>query len=108
MSVCQRRVGQPCNRGPRLHAARPGLRSWSVKQPEPFWSAVWRFCDIRAARPADRVLVDRDKMPGARWFDGAQLNFAENLLRSDDDTPALIARDERGRRRELSWRQLRE
>ena len=55
---------------------------------------------------ADRVLVDGDKMPGARWFEGARLNFAENLLRRDDATPALIFVGEDGSRRELSWAEL--
>jgi acetoacetyl-CoA synthetase len=89
------------------------LWRWSIEHPARFWPAVWRFCDVRASRPFDRVLVDGTRMPGARWFEGAQLNFAENLLkggllRVDDDRPALVACDERGRRRELSWRELRE
>ncbi len=46
-------------------------------------------------------------MPGATWFDGTRLNFAENLLRGAGHGPAIIARDERGRRREISWDQLR-
>ena len=49
------------------------------------------------------MLTGGDKMPGARWFEGARLNFAENLLRRDDASPALIFAGEDGRRRELSW-----
>ncbi len=49
------------------------------------------------------MLVDGEKMPGARWFEGARLNFAENLLRRDDASPALIFVGENGSRRELSW-----
>jgi acetoacetyl-CoA synthetase len=79
------------------------LRQWSVEQPADFWQAVWELGGVKASRPADRVLVDGDKMPGARWFEGAQLNFAENLLRRDDASPALIFTGEDGRRRELSW-----
>jgi acetoacetyl-CoA synthetase len=86
----------------------PALWRWSVERPDPFWGAVWEFCGVRAARPAERVLADGDRMPGARWFEGARLNFAENLLRAPDDTPALVALDERGRRRELSRAQLHE
>jgi acetoacetyl-CoA synthetase len=82
------------------------LRRWSVEHAELFWPALWRFADVRASRPWDEVLVDRDRMPGARWFVGAELNFAENLLRCRDDRPAVIAWSEDGRRRELSYRAL--
>ena len=57
------------------------LHRWSVEEPERFWPLVWRFCGIRASRPWDAVLEKADAMPGARWFPGARLNFAENLLR---------------------------
>ncbi|MGH6899428.1 MAG: acetoacetate--CoA ligase [Geminicoccaceae bacterium] len=79
------------------------LRRWSVEHPELFWPALWRFADVRASRPWDEVLVDGDRMPGARWFVGAELNFAENLLRHREDRPAIIAWSEDGRRRELSY-----
>ncbi len=79
------------------------LRQWSVAQPAAFWQAVWELGGVRASRAADRVLTDGEKMPGARWFEGARLNFAENLLRRDDASPALIFTGEDGRRRELSW-----
>jgi acetoacetyl-CoA synthetase len=82
------------------------LRAWSVDNPELFWPALWRFAGVRASRPWDEVLVDGDLMPGARWFVGAELNFAENLLRHQDDRPAIIAWTEDGRRRELSQREL--
>ena len=83
------------------------LWRWSVEQPERFWSAVWEFCKVRASRRADRVLTDADRMPGARWFEGAQLNFAEHLLegalrRAPAGKPVLVALDERGRRRALA------
>jgi acetoacetyl-CoA synthetase len=82
------------------------LRAWSVEHPELFWPALWRFADIQASRPWDAVLTDGDRMPGARWFVGAELNFAENLLRHRDDRPAIIAWSEDGRRRELGHRAL--
>ncbi len=82
------------------------LRQWSVEQPAAFWQAVWQLGGVKASRAADRVLVDGDQMPGARWFEGARLNFAENLLRRDDSHPALIFAGEDGRRRELSWAEL--
>jgi acetoacetyl-CoA synthetase len=84
------------------------LWRWSVEHPTRFWPAVWRFCDVRASRAADKVLTDAASMPGARWFEGAQFNFAENLLRTPEGQPALIALDERGRRRELWPPELRE
>ncbi|MGH6915204.1 MAG: AMP-binding protein, partial [Geminicoccales bacterium] len=82
------------------------LWRWSVENPAAFWQDVWDLGEVRASRQADAVLVDGEKMPGARWFEGARLNFAENLLRRDDDTPALIFVGEDGSRRELSWRRL--
>ncbi|HCZ47550.1 MAG TPA: acetoacetate--CoA ligase, partial [Gammaproteobacteria bacterium] len=68
---------------------RPGadyaqLYDWSVAQPAAFWQAVWAFCGIVHHAPARAVLEDADRMPGARWFAGATLNFAENLLRWRD------------------------
>ncbi|MGH8460061.1 MAG: acetoacetate--CoA ligase [Stenotrophobium sp.] len=83
------------------------LWRWSVAQPAAFWASVWSYCDVRAQREADQVLLHGDAMPGAQWFEGAQLNFAENLLRFDDDRIALVACDERGRRREISYADLR-
>ena len=80
----------------------PRLRAWSAEHGEAFWPALWRFAEVRASRTWDRVLSDGDRMPGARWFAGAELNFAENLLRHDDQRPAIVAWSEDGRRRELS------
>lgn len=60
------------------------LHRWSLEHPQDFWSAVWDFCAVVGER-GERILVDGDKMPGARWFPEAKLNFAENLLR---DRPA--------------------
>lgn len=84
----------------------PSLYLWSVEFPENFWSAVWEFCEVRASQRAQQVIVDGTRMPGAQWFVGALFNYAENLLRRDDGTPAIIFRNERGERRELTWRQL--
>jgi acetoacetyl-CoA synthetase len=84
------------------------LWRWSVEQPAAFWQSVWKFCDVRASREPEHVLTNGDAMPGARWFTGARLNFAENLLRFRDTRAALIACDERGRRREISCGDLSE
>ena len=79
---------------------------WSVAEPAAFWSAVWEFCGVIHHAPPQAVLEHADRMPGAAWFRGATLNFAENLLRYRDDRPALVFRDETGVRRELSYAEL--
>ncbi len=84
------------------------LYDFSIRQPEPFWRAVWEFCGIRASGDFEPVLVDGDKMPGARWFPGVRLNFAQNLLRHKDERVALIARNEWGHKREFTYAQLHE
>ena len=68
----------------------PQLYAWSVNDPERFWHAVWTFCGVIAATPGDTVLVDGQRMPGARWFPEARLNFAENLLRRRDRGSAIV------------------
>ncbi len=68
----------------------PQLWEWSVGRIPDFWAAVWEFAQIRASAPYATVVDDLTVFPGARWFPGARLNFAENLLRHADDRPALI------------------
>jgi acetoacetyl-CoA synthetase len=82
------------------------LQDWAVAQPAEFWARVWEFCGVQASQPAETVLVDADRFPGARWFPEARLNFAENLLRYRDDKPALVSLLENGERRELSYGEL--
>jgi len=65
------------------------LYDWSVEEIPDFWAAVWDFVEIKASQPYTRVVDDLKKFPGARWFEGARLNFAENLLRYRDDRPAF-------------------
>jgi len=79
---------------------------WSIDSPETFWSEVWDFCGVIASRKGQTVLVDGDKMPGARWFPEARLNFAENLMRRGDRGDAFVLWDERGFRRRLSYSEL--
>jgi len=57
------------------------LYQWSIDSPEQFWPAVWNFCEVRSSQPWESVLSGAAKMPGAKWFEGARLNFAQNLLR---------------------------
>jgi acetoacetyl-CoA synthetase len=105
--------------GPRDHDR---LHAWSVERPEAFWAAVWRHVDVVAdgadgAAPWEAVLGGDGRMAppadpgGPRWFPGARLNYAENLLRPrpgvPDDAPALVAWDESGRRGAVTWGELR-
>ena len=69
------------------------LWRWSITDVEGFWRAVWEDGDVIASRTADDVLRD-PAMPGAVWFAGAELNYAENLLRHRGDQPAVIAAGE--------------
>ena len=82
------------------------LHRWSVERPAEFWDALWDFAEVVAARKGDRVLADAERMPGARWFPDARLNYAENLLRRRDDATALIFRGEDRVRGELSFATL--
>ena len=83
------------------------VHRWSVERPDQFWPAVWDFCGIVASARGERVLVDGDRMPGAKFFPDARLNFAENLLRHRGAEPALIFRREDGLSRTLSRDELR-
>jgi acetoacetyl-CoA synthetase len=84
----------------------PDFYRWSVEDPEAFWSDVWDLCGVIASRKGSTVLVDGDKMPGARWFPEARLNFAENLLRRGDRGDAFVLWDENGPRRRTSYSEL--
>jgi acetoacetyl-CoA synthetase len=82
------------------------LWHWSVADLEAFWASVVEFGGVRFARPAERVLGARS-MPGARWFEGAELNYAENVFRhAADDRPALLFQSETRPPEEMSWAQL--
>ncbi len=70
------------------------LYEWSIENIAKFWATMWEFADIIASKPYDQVIDDVTKMPGAKWFSGARLNFAENLLRYRDDRVALIFKGE--------------
>jgi acetoacetyl-CoA synthetase len=66
------------------------LYAWSLREPSRFWDAMWDFGGIIAARRGDRVVEDFDRMPGARFYPDARLNFAENALRRKGSDPAMI------------------
>ena len=85
------------------------LWRWSVSDLEGFWSAIWEFYAIRAATPYEVVLRSR-AMPGAEWFPGARLNYAEHLVGTDEDADrvAVLARSQTRPPLELTFGELRE
>jgi acetoacetyl-CoA synthetase len=83
------------------------LYAWSIAKPAEFWAALVEFCGVKLSTPATTVLRDAERMPGAKWFEGATLNFAENLLAPERDGPAMVFANERGLRTTLDWRTLR-
>ena len=70
------------------------LHQWSVEEIADFWAAMWEFAEIKHSQGYDKVVDDLTRMPGAEWFIGARLNFAENLLQFKDDRTALVFRGE--------------
>jgi acetoacetyl-CoA synthetase len=84
------------------------LYAWSLAEPAAFWAAVARFGAVRFTRSPRTVLEHGDRFPGARWFPGAELNFAWHLLRFTGPQPALVGWTESGERRELSRDELRD
>jgi acetoacetyl-CoA synthetase len=83
------------------------LYRWSVENPAAFWDLFWDFAEIKAARKGDIVLAEQHKMPGARWFPEARLNYAENLLRRQDERRfAIRFRGENGENCRLSCGEL--
>jgi acetoacetyl-CoA synthetase len=83
------------------------LWRWSVQELEQFWADVWDFCGVRSSKPYERVLSSR-RMPGASWFQGARLNYAENLLTRERDPheAVVVSRSELRPCEELSWGDL--
>ena len=82
------------------------LWEWSVTELEEFWSSIWEYSDVRASKPYMRVLSGRE-MPGAKWFEGAELNYAEHVFRNaKEDEPAVLHQSELRQLSETSWREL--
>ena len=82
------------------------LHRYSIDQRGEFWQAVWDFCDVVGEPGTEPVLLDGEQFPGSRWFSGARLNYAENLLRHRDDSVAIISVLENGQRRTFTYREL--
>jgi acetoacetyl-CoA synthetase len=84
------------------------LWEWSVTDLEGFWGSVWEYCDVRATKPYERVLARRE-MPGAEWFPGAELNYAEHVFKNARaDEPAIVHQSEIRPLGQMSWRELQE
>ena len=79
------------------------LHQWSITATEDFWRSIWDYCDVISSQSSERVVTDRDRMPGASWFPDARLNFAENLLRRRGDSTAIVSLLENGTRSEISF-----
>jgi acetoacetyl-CoA synthetase len=87
------------------------LWNWSVTEIEDFWESIWEYAQIQSPTPYEQVLVSR-KMPGAQWFKGAQVNYAQQVLRHVDAAhqagmPAIISRGEKCADQVMSWPELR-
>jgi acetoacetyl-CoA synthetase len=87
------------------------LWRWSVTDLPAFWQSIWDYFGLTSPTPYTAVLAE-EKMPGARWFEGARINYAQQVFRHVDAAhaagfPAVIARNEKGEHRELSWPELR-
>ncbi|GER19904.1 acetoacetate--CoA ligase [Variovorax boronicumulans] len=87
------------------------LWRWSVTDLDAFWQSIWDYAGLRSPTPHTAVLAER-RMPGARWFPGAQVNYTREVLRHADAAhaaglPAIVSDNERGEVRELSWPELR-
>jgi acetoacetyl-CoA synthetase len=86
--------------------AQQELWQWSATKIEDFWASIWEYFEIKASKPYTTVLTER-KMPGATWFPGAELNFAEHVFRNTtNERPALLFRSERHALVEVSWSEL--
>jgi acetoacetyl-CoA synthetase len=82
------------------------LYQWSIERIPDFWAGMWEFGGIKASRGYDQVVDDLKQFPGAKWFPGARLNFAENLLRHRDDRLAFIFRGETEKSATMTYAEL--
>jgi acetoacetyl-CoA synthetase len=82
------------------------IHDWSIKNTTSFWAEIWDYCDVKYSKSYNEVIDNPKKMPGAKWFSGARLNFAENLLHRKDNHKAIIFRGETSVERELTYAEL--
>ncbi|MDQ3860454.1 MAG: acetoacetate--CoA ligase [Actinomycetota bacterium] len=84
------------------------LWEWSVSEVEEFWASIWEYFNVKASKPYSRVLNSRG-MPGYKWFEGAELNYAEHVFRNArSDEPAVLHQSEIRPLGTVTWRQLQE
>ena len=81
------------------------LHEWSIRDMESFWSQFWDFSNIKYSKSYDSVLKN-PVMPGAEWFSGSELNYAENLLKGDPNQVAVISLGESGSAKSMTFREL--
>ncbi len=82
------------------------LFEWSNENIADFWASFWEFSEIKYSKKYDEIVDDPKKMPGAKWFRGARLNFAENLLKRRDNHTAIIFRGESEVERSITFKEL--
>jgi acetoacetyl-CoA synthetase len=82
------------------------LYDWSIDKIPDFWASVWDFGGVKASKRYGMVVDDVTKMPGAKWFAGARLNFAENLLRYRDNNTAFVFKGETQKSARMSYAEL--
>jgi acetoacetyl-CoA synthetase len=99
IAFVNKRYGQHIESYPQLH-------KWSVDAIPDFWAAMWDFAEIKSSKPYAQVVDDLHKFPGANWFPGTRLSFAENLLRYRNEQLAFIFRGETRKTAELSYSAL--
>jgi acetoacetyl-CoA synthetase len=80
-----------------------GLWNWSVEDLEGFWGSVWKYFDVA---DADYPVLGERKMPGARWFEGSELNFAGHVFKEERDGVALVVKSERKKEKTVTWQEL--
>ncbi|MGH8016347.1 MAG: AMP-binding protein, partial [Candidatus Zixiibacteriota bacterium] len=103
MAVYLRSISEKTGQGIESYS---DLYNWSLNNVEDFWESIWDLADIRHSQKYDSILKGKD-IWDAIWFDEVLLNFAENLLRYDNDHPAIIATGESLARKVISYKELR-
>ena len=92
-------------KGPRVFDSYFDLHKWSVDDMESFWSQFWEFSNIKYSKNYDSIL-DNPVMPGAKWFSGSKLNYAENLLKGDPNQVAIISLGENKPAKSITFQEL--
>ena len=83
------------------------LWKWSIEKPEKFWDSIWDYSNVLGEK-GDILLKDKDKMPGARFFPNAKLNYTENVLKNKNEPLAIISEREDGLKSKISTLELKD